>query len=312
MKVNMSLFKRGKGIWKFNCSLLEDPKYIEKINSLIESVKQEYCVPVYNLENVSLIPNNDIYFTLSDSQFLEVLLIKIRGETIKYSSIKKKVQCTRESEIMAAIESLENSSIVHNANLLEEKKQELQELREEKLKGNYIRSRIQWLREGEKPSKFFCSLERRNYLEKTIKKIEKQNGDILTKQEDILSEVRDFYQDLFKNNDSDLDDLTEQKLDEIIHEKISKLTLDESNELEGPLSLTELNNSLRAMKNGKCPGVDGFPSEFYKLFWGKLKFFVLRALNHAYESGEMSISLRQCIISCLPKGNKPRHFLKNC
>ena len=47
------------------------------------------------------------------------------------------------------------------------------------------------------------------------------------------------------------------------------------------------------------------------LFWGKLKYFILRALNHAYEIGKMSISLRQCIINCLPKGNKPRHFLKN-
>ena len=36
-----------------------------------------------------------------------------------------------------------------------------------------------------------------------------------------------------------------------------------------------------------------------------------KSLNHAYITGEMSTSLRQCIITCLPKGNKPREFLKN-
>ena len=34
-------------------------------------------------------------------------------------------------------------------------------------------------------------------------------------------------------------------------------------------------------------------------------------MNHAYEYGEMSLSLRQCIITCLPKGDKPRQFIKN-
>lgn len=34
-----------------------------------------------------------------------------------------------------------------------------------------IRSRAHWLEEGEKPSKYFCNLESRNFLNKTIKKL---------------------------------------------------------------------------------------------------------------------------------------------
>ena len=34
-------------------------------------------------------------------------------------------------------------------------------------------------------------------------------------------------------------------------------------------------------------------------------------MNHAYEYGEMSVSFCQCIITCLPKGDKPRQFIKN-
>ena len=65
------------------------------------------------------------------------------------------------------------------------------------------------------------------------------------------------------------------------------------------------------MKNGKTPGIDGFPAEFLKVFWSKLKFIFQRAINSSYDNKELPLTLRQCIISCLPKGNKDRAVLKN-
>ena len=65
------------------------------------------------------------------------------------------------------------------------------------------------------------------------------------------------------------------------------------------------------MNNGKAPGIDGVPVEFVKVFWNKLKDFVLRAYNWSYKTGNMTITLRQCVISCIPKGNKSRILLKN-
>ena len=92
---------------------------------------------------------------------------------------------------------------------------------------------------------------------------------------------------------------------------VNKLSEEEAASLEGKLTIDELTKALKAMKNEKTPGIDGFPAEFLKVFWGKLKYIVLRALNKGYEEGEMSTSLRQVIISCIPKGNKSRLFLKN-
>ena len=65
------------------------------------------------------------------------------------------------------------------------------------------------------------------------------------------------------------------------------------------------------MKSNKSPGIGGLTAEFYKVFWGKVKEIILRALNSGYEIGEMSDTLKQCIISCFPQGNKPRNLLKN-
>ena len=121
--------------------------------------------------------------------------------------------------------------------------------------------------------------------------------------------MRDFYQKLFQNDDVALCETNQVSKVWEVH--VKQLSINESLEIEGPLTLLELSNSLKAMKNGKCPGIDGFPAEFLKVFWIKLKYFILRSLNYSYEHGEMLLSLRQCIINCLPKGHKSRQFLKN-
>ena len=38
---------------------------------------------------------------------------------------------------------------------------------------------------------------------------------------------------------------------------------------------------------------------------------MLRAINFGYKKGQLSITQRQGIIICIPKENKPKHFLKN-
>ena len=93
--------------------------------------------------------------------------------------------------------------------------------------------------------------------------------------------------------------------------KIYKLTPTESMTLEGKLKLEEISSALNQMNNNNCPGVDRFLADFFKTFWDKLGYFVLRALNFAFYTGEFCLSLRTCVISCLPKGDKAHKFLKN-
>ena len=42
-----------------------------------------------------------------------------------------------------------------------------------------------------------------------------------------------------------------------------------------------------------------------------MKYFITESLNCGYRKGELSISMRQCIITCLPKPDKDRSFIKN-
>ena len=65
------------------------------------------------------------------------------------------------------------------------------------------------------------------------------------------------------------------------------------------------------MKKYKSLGSDGFTSEFFKFFWNSFGKFVFRSMNYEYKIGQLSITQKQGIITCIPKGDKPRQFMKN-
>ena len=139
-------------------------------------------------------------------------------------------------------------------------------------------------------------------MEKTIKKLETYGGKILQDQKEILKEITDYYTNLFKNKDNEL-----EKVDFTVLLKDAMMPKIDEADLGKPL----IENVLKKMKNNKTPGIDGISCEFLKVFWSKLKNLVTRALNHCFEKGMLSTTLRKCVITCIPKGNKSRTQLKN-
>ena len=90
-----------------------------------------------------------------------------------------------------------------------------------------------------------------------------------------------------------------------------KLNNNQKLSLEGEITHSEAFDILKGMKSNKSPGSDGFTVEFFKGFWDDLGWFIVRAINESYSLGEFSNTQKEGIISCIPKGDKPRHFLKN-
>lgn len=88
--------------------------------------------------------------------FLEILLTEIRGKTISYASYKKKERDKEEKILSEKIQKLEESILTEEIlNEIEHHKSDLRIIRKEKMRGYYIRSKMQWIEEGEKPSSFF-------------------------------------------------------------------------------------------------------------------------------------------------------------
>ena len=115
-------FVRGKGIWRFNNSLLRNTEYTKSVKNWIREIKEQYMAPVYNLDNIDQIDNSNLQFTISDSTFLEMLLLKIRGNTIKFSSNLARSRRQEELNLIQEIEHLENSDQIGSETALDEKK----------------------------------------------------------------------------------------------------------------------------------------------------------------------------------------------
>jgi len=81
--------------------------------------------------------------------------------------------------------------------------------------------------------------------------------------------------------------------------------------LEDEISYDELNEAVRIMKNNKSPGSEGFPVEFFKFFWKDLGKLILRCINECYRDGEFSFVQRQGVITCIPKPEKDRKYIKD-
>ena len=307
IEILLDSFEKGTGVWRFNCSLLNNSNYNKEIKKWINEIKQQYAVPIYQINKLDEIEDKEIQFRISDGLLLEMLLLHIRGNTIKFSSKLKKSNNQREISLAKEIEILESEESSNNNDILEAKKDELQHLRNLKLEGYMIRSRTQYIQFNEKPSKFFCNLEKSRYIDKTIKKLTLSNGTIITNQKEILSHTRKLYADLFSNKDNTVEN--EINLERLIKDK--KLNAKEAESLNGPITITELNEAIKNMKSNKTPGIDGFPIEFFKKFWEECKYFILRALNESYKTGMLPQTLRRTVICCLPKGKKPCDDFRN-
>ena len=70
------------------------------------------------------------------------------------------------------------------------------------MQGILVRARAKIIEDDEKPTKFFCNLEKHNYTSKIIPKLETNNGKIVTDQHEILNETKIFYEDLYASKDS--------------------------------------------------------------------------------------------------------------
>ena len=48
-------------------------------------------------------------------------------------------------------------------------------------------------------------------------------------------------------------------------------------------SVKEIGQVLKRMKSNKSPGIDGFTSEFFKVFYSKLQYFITNSINSCFK-----------------------------
>ena len=283
---------RGSGYWKLNTSLLNDHEYVRCMNDLIE---------------VQLDSNMG---TISKRTRWELIKLAIRGSTIQFATRKKKSNRLKLNALEKKLVSLEKE-IEEGTTILENTENQIRlvmhernELVRIKTKGAMVRSRANWLNFAEKPSKYFLNLEKKRAQGKTLHRLLRDNDEIIEDKNDILSEIKNYYEQLYT---------TGRSIDLTFTESLNIPKLDDELkiELNTPLQIQEFSAALAKMPNGKSPGLDGLPYEFYKMFWTKLKEPYFEAIMEGVADGELHLTARQDILSLLEKSGRDGLRLKN-
>ena len=117
---------------------------------------------------------------------------------MQYSKRKARSEKDKEKQLLVKLNDLQEKlcSSRNDLYLLTEfctLKAKLQKLSNKKVKGTILHSKARWYENGEKNSKYFLHLEKRNFLRKKISKLKLSNGEETDDAETILEEEKTFF-----------------------------------------------------------------------------------------------------------------------
>lgn len=289
MSLSKSDSVRGPGYWKFNSKLLYEKDFLDEMNTVIELA-------------------TTVSDQLSPDERWEFIKYEITCAAQDYSIKKAKNKRCKFAELEEQIQVLQNMTnqlpfanpeCVNNLNNL---LKEYHLLVDEKVQSSIFRNKCKWYQQGERLSKYYFSLEKKHYNNKTMTCVHVDNR-IITNERDIRKELAQHFQKLYTRNKNVKFDLQ--------HLPGAKLTQKQHQSSNEAITLDELSLSLSAMQNGKTPGCDGISVEFYKCFWMKLRVPLYEAILFAIENGMLHNSARKGIITLIPKKNRDLFFIKN-
>ena len=270
--------------------MLHDREYVNQVKLLISESKEKYK----HLEDKGLC--------------WDTVKCEIRGLSIRFSKRKafkeRENICLLKEKIATLTEALQRNATAEIIQKLEEAKKELNDINDKQTRASMLRSKAKWTELGEKSSKYFLGLEKRNFKNKCITKLRTEH-ETTTNPKQILQIEKSFYSTLYSAKGTSH---TDYFLDST---EIPQLNDTQWQACEGKLSQTECSKALRAFQNNKSPGSDGFTAEFYKFFWGDINKMVLESLNYGFRTDKLSIDQRRGIISLIPKKDKDRTLIKN-
>ena len=146
---------------------------------------------------------------------------------------------------------------------------ELQNLVQNRTKDAIVRSRAQWAESGEKHTKYFLNVEKRNCDRKSS--MNENVAKVLIKQiKKILAELVDYCKQLYSGSNctkSQINDFDKYK----IKAKLYELTENHKLICDAPNTLEECKNSLKQLLTNKPPLINGFTTKVFKAFWNDIK-----------------------------------------
>jgi len=157
---------------------------------------------------------------------------------------------------------------------------------------------------AEKACPSFLDIAKKSKTEATIEDIKKDDGTDFENNNDRHEHIRTFYSNLYSNNDEvngNIADFLGPEICQLPQIKATRLTQTEKDSLDSPLSIEELDRSLKQVNIKSAPGVDGFSYRFIKKFWTNFRIPLFNCATESLENGTMPDFFASAQIKIIPK-----------
>ncbi|XP_048605708.1 uncharacterized protein LOC106424118 [Brassica napus] len=160
------------------------------------------------------------------------------------------------------------------------------------------KSRVFWLREGDRNTKFFHALTKQRRARNKITQLLDENGNIVEDEEGLVAIATSYFRHIFESSNP-------EDIEEALAQVPSTITGAMNDNLIAPVTEWEVKLALFAMHPEKAPGPDGMTALFYQKFWDIVKEDLTLMVNQFLFEGTMASGLNDTNICLIPKIQKP-------
>uniref|UniRef100_A0A803QQM3 Reverse transcriptase domain-containing protein n=1 Tax=Cannabis sativa TaxID=3483 RepID=A0A803QQM3_CANSA len=183
-----------------------------------------------------------------------------------------------------------------NQSVLDERrklKEEWQQLHFEEERGIWLKSKCKWAREGDANSRLFHNLLNARKAKNTISRIERDNGDIIDNEKEIVEELIAFFSKLYTSearSGTGIEGIEWHKIEE-----------SSARQLECPFEEEEVRNIVFSCEGNKAPGPDGFSLAALQNNWETIKYDLMEVFRAFHREGRIEGSINDTFICLIPK-----------
>jgi hypothetical protein len=263
----------------------------------------ELAEAIARLPGIDTVSEFDL--TCDPDTFFEVLCANLKNELLGFQSYLKKLENAKLNRIYARIDQLRNDYLINHgeiAILENEATQVLDSILVSKVSCMKIFENLN----AEKPTPLFMSLTKNRNSEK-LSLIKDDNGNEFLSDELRNNHIVETFEKLYRNRDTGNlpvnvieDFLGPDVLDSPIVRN-SVLTNAESEWLDRPLTLAELDISAKRGKIRSAPGADGFSNQLIMRCWKYFRKAFFAYTMHCHAIGTLTHNFRSAKIRLIPK-----------